>query len=132
MMSLTRRLGCGLGAHAFRGVRTPAATYANALMRACSTAAKPPNSDASVDKVGTEADAQATAMGGLGSQGGLVLKPEEEENLPPLAFEPGVAGAAQKGVSAIVIAFGAAALGACAWGASQALFPSANRCTPPP
>ena len=56
---------------------------------------------------------------------GLVLD-DDEENLPPLQFEPGVAGAAQKGVSAIVIAFGAAAFGACAWGISGALFPAAT------
>ena len=56
---------------------------------------------------------------------GLVLE-DDEENLPPLQFEPGVAGAAQKGVSAIVIAFGAVAFGACAWGISAALFPSAT------
>lgn len=56
----------------------------------------------------------------------LVLQ-NEEESLPPLAFEPGIVGVAQKGVSAVVIAFGLAALGACMWGASQALFPSATR-----
>ena len=56
---------------------------------------------------------------------GLVMD-DDEENLPPLQFEPGVAGAAQKGVSAIVIAFGAVAFGACAWGISGALFPSAT------
>ena len=37
-----------------------------------------------------------------------------------------MAGAAQKGVSAVVIAFGAAAFGACAYGAYLALFPSAG------
>ena len=56
---------------------------------------------------------------------GLALE-DDEKDLPPLAFEPGVAGAAQKGVSAIVIVFGAAAFGACAWGISTALFPSAS------
>jgi import inner membrane translocase subunit TIM21 len=56
----------------------------------------------------------------------LTLQDHEGENLPPLAFEPGIAGAAQKGVSAIVIAFGAAAFGACMYGISLALFPSAS------
>jgi len=45
---------------------------------------------------------------------------------PPLQFEPGIAGAAQKGVSAIVIAFGAAAFGAIIWGVKIALFPGAS------
>ncbi len=66
------------------------------------------------------------AAGGQASGGGLAIQDHEGENLPPLAFEPGVAGAAQKGVSAVVIAFGAAAFGACAWGISLALFPSAS------
>ena len=56
----------------------------------------------------------------------LTLQDHEGDNLPPLAFEPGIAGAAQKGVSAIVIVFGAAAFGACAYGISLALFPSAT------
>ena len=54
------------------------------------------------------------------------LREMDDENLPPLEWEPGVAGAAQKGVSAVVIAFGAAAFGACAYGAYLALFPSAG------
>jgi len=119
-------------------------------LRACSTASKsgtgtperPPPSDeqpAATTSNKTDATSSAAApppppepevfpsTGPMSSQGrGLVLQPEEEENLPPLAFEPGVVGAAQKGVSAVVIAFGAAALGACVWGASQALFPSAT------
>lgn len=56
----------------------------------------------------------------------ITLSDHEGDNLPPLQFEPGVAGAAQKGVSAIVIVFGAAAFGACAYGISLALFPSAT------
>eukprot|EP00965_Chrysotila_dentata_P081373 2687105-Pleurochrysis_carterae.AAC.3 len=59
--------------------------------------------------------------------GGLTVHDDEsEENLPPLAFEPGAAGVAQKGISAVIIAFGAVAFGACAWGISEALFPSAS------
>jgi hypothetical protein len=61
-----------------------------------------------------------------GRSGGLVLQEHEGENLPPLEFEPGVAGAAQKGVSAVVIAFGAAAFAGIAWGAYMALFPGAT------
>ena len=77
---------------------------------------------------GAAAASNSSSGNGLGASGsGIVLQAQEEENLPPLAFEPGVVGAAQKGVSAVVIAFGAAALGACMWGASQALFPSATR-----
>lgn len=45
---------------------------------------------------------QGTEMGGSNQRSGLVLQ-DEEENLPPLAFEPGVVGAAQKGVSASMI-----------------------------
>jgi len=55
--------------------------------------------------------------------GGYALQEHEGETLPPLEFEPGVAGVAQKGVSAVVIAFGAAAFGAIAWGTYMALFP---------
>ena len=55
-----------------------------------------------------------------------MLQDHEGENLPPLEFEPGVAGAAQKGVSAVVIAFGAAAFAGIAWGAYMALFPGAS------
>ena len=58
--------------------------------------------------------------------GGSALMEHEGENLPPLEFEPGAAGVAQKGVSAVVIAFGAAAFGAIAWGTYQALFPGAS------
>lgn len=58
--------------------------------------------------------------------GGLAVYNEDEDNLPPLKYEEGPVGAAQKGVSAIVIAFGAVAFGACAWGVSQALFPGAS------
>lgn len=60
------------------------------------------------------------------SGGGSALMEHEGENLPPLEFEPGVAGVAQKGVSAVVIAIGALAFGAIAWGTSQALFPGAS------
>ena len=66
-------------------------------------------------------DALSTSAEDGRAPGGLALQQEEE--LPPVAFEPGVVGAAQKGVSAVVIAFGAVAFGACAWGISQALFP---------
>ena len=69
------------------------------------------------------AENQGGAEGGAGQ---LTLQEHEGENLPPLQFEPGVAGAAQKGVSAVVIAFGAVAFGACTWGISLALFPSAS------
>jgi len=58
--------------------------------------------------------------------GGLAVYNEDEENLPPLKYEEGPVGAAQKGVSAIIVAFGAVAFGACVWGVSQALFPSAS------
>ena len=66
------------------------------------------------------------------TSGGVALQEEMGENLPPLEFEPGVAGAAQKGVSAVVIAFGAAAFAGIAWGAYMALFPSATstQCVP--
>lgn len=69
----------------------------------------------------------STTAGEERAPGGLAL--QDEDNLPPVAFEPGVVGAAQKGVSAIVIAFGAAAFSAIAWGVSVALFPSANSTT---
>ena len=72
------------------------------------------------DSIATTASTQERAPGGL------AVYNEDEENLPPLKFEPGVVGAAQKGVSAVVIAFGACAFGACFWGVSQALFPSAT------
>mmetsp|Transcript_36597 Transcript_36597/g.60618 ORF Transcript_36597/g.60618 Transcript_36597/m.60618 type:complete len:274 (+) Transcript_36597:85-906(+) len=74
--------------------------------------------DAQTNEVSTLSTSRERAPGGLALQ--------EEDNLPPLAFEPGVVGAAQKGISAVVIAFGAAAFGAIAWGMSQALFPSAS------
>jgi import inner membrane translocase subunit TIM21 len=82
-----------------------------------------------VEEAAATDSAMSTAPGGGGGGGqrtDLTLQDHEGENLPPLAFEPGIAGAAQKGVSAIVIAFGAVAFGAIAWGASQALFPSAG------
>ena len=53
------------------------------------------------DSIATTASTQERAPGGL------AVYNEDEENLPPLKFEPGVVGAAQKGVSAVVIAFGA-------------------------
>jgi hypothetical protein len=43
-----------------------------------------------------------------------------------MEWEPGVTGTVQKGLSAIVIAFGAAAFGVCAFGAYWALFPGAS------
>lgn len=58
--------------------------------------------------------------------GGLAVYNEDDENLPPLKFEEGAVGAAQKGGSAIIIIFGAVAFGACVWGISQALFPGAS------
>ena len=54
----------------------------------------------------------------------LTLLDHEGDNLPPLEFEPGVVGTAQKGVSLLVAVFGAAAFAACAYGLSLALFPS--------
>jgi hypothetical protein len=89
------------------------------------------NSDAGSTDAGTDPSKQPSAFEGpQGGEGegvkGLTLQDHDGENLPPLQFEPGVAGAAQKGVSAIVIAFGAAAFGACAYGISFALFPSAT------
>jgi len=116
---------------AFR--RVPSASVR--VLRACSTTVKPnPTPEPAPPKPDeARADAEAAERAAPGpterqgsGHGGLVLQSQDEENLPPLAFEPGVVGAAQKGVSAVVIAFGAAALGACAWGASQALFPSAT------
>lgn len=77
------------------------------------------------EETGHALAAQNAAEGGT-LDGALALQDHEGESLPPLAFEPGVAGAAQKGVSAIVIAFGAVAFGACAWGISLALFPGAS------
>uniref|UniRef100_A0A7S0NXL2 Mitochondrial import inner membrane translocase subunit Tim21 n=1 Tax=Calcidiscus leptoporus TaxID=127549 RepID=A0A7S0NXL2_9EUKA len=78
-------------------------------------------------KGSTETQDSAVVSAGPGKEtpGALAVQEDDEDNLPPLAFEPGVVGAAQKGVSAIVIAFGAAAFAACAWGVSEALFPSA-------
>jgi len=75
---------------------------------------------------GVAAMTSSESSGGAGSTGALALQDHEGENLPPLQFEPGVAGAAQKGMSVVVIAFGAVAFGACAWGISLALFPSAS------
>jgi hypothetical protein len=86
---------------------------------AAGTAATPPPPPLN-DELATTQEAEGS--GG----GGLAIQDHEGANLPPLAFEPGVAGAAQKGVSAIVIAFGAVAFGACAWGISLALFPGAS------
>ena len=85
----------------------------------------PPSDDA-----GNAIAASAPADGG--QSGGLALQDHEGENLPPLEFEPGVAGVAQKGMSAVVIAFGAVAFAGIAWGASVALFPGAasTQCAP--
>ena len=112
-------------------------------LRHCTVPAAGSDKPASTEETGAKADAAkaeadaakadagptglATTSSGYdsGPGKGLVLE-DDEENLPPLQFEPGVAGAAQKGVSAIVIAFGAVAFGACAWGISAALFPSAT------
>ena len=91
------------------------------------TSAKAAKAEANAAKADAGTTGLATTSSGYdsGPGKGLVLE-DDEENLPPLQFEPGVAGAAQKGVSAIVIAFGAVAFGACAWGISAALFPSAT------
>lgn len=98
----------------------PPATAANdKAAEAAGTAATPPPPPLN-DELATTQEAEGS--GG----GGLAIQDHEGANLPPLAFEPGVAGAAQKGVSAIVIAFGAVAFGACAWGISLALFPGAS------
>ena len=92
---------------------------------AAATSPPPPPDDA-----GFALAASTPADGG--QSGGLALQDHEGENLPPLEFEPGVAGVAQKGVSAIVIAFGAVAFAGIAWGASVALFPGATstQCVP--
>ena len=71
-------------------------------------------------------DALSAAAGPERKPGELSVATDGEENLPPLAFEPGVVGAAQKGVSAVVIIAGGIAFAGCVWGISQALFPSAN------
>uniref|UniRef100_A0A7S0PZ63 Mitochondrial import inner membrane translocase subunit Tim21 n=1 Tax=Coccolithus braarudii TaxID=221442 RepID=A0A7S0PZ63_9EUKA len=86
-------------------------------------AAKPASDSAAADAY-SQGGAVVSSGPGERAPGGLAVQEDDEDNLPPLAFEPGVAGAAQKGVSAVVIAFGAAAFGACAWGISEALFPS--------
>jgi len=113
--------------------RLPLLAARSAAHRSTTGAAKnssdPPPASGEAPRAGAPPpppDGRADAPAGSEAQRGLMLQSHEEDNLPPLAFEPGVAGAAQKGISAIVIAFGAAALGACAWGASQALFPSAT------
>ena len=100
--------------------------------KAAGGSAEPPKTEGdAAAAAASPAPSDEQAGGGAGGAGGgdrsdLTLQEHEGENLPPLAFEPGVAGAAQKGVSAIVIAFGAAALGAIGWGASEAFFPSAS------
>lgn len=59
-----------------------------------------------------------------GGRSALTLSDDDEEPAPPpMEWEPGVTGTVQKGLSAVVIAFGAAAFGVCALGAYWALFP---------
>ena len=87
---------------------------------------KPNEAAASADADAADAGAALEVSREGIAGGGHALMEHEGENLPPLEFEPGAAGVAQKGVSAIVIAFGAAALGAIAWGTYIALFPGAS------
>ncbi|KAJ1634075.1 hypothetical protein T492DRAFT_976295 [Pavlovales sp. CCMP2436] len=56
----------------------------------------------------------------------LSLSDEEDDAPPPMEWEPGMAGTVQKGLSAVLIAFGAAAFGVCAFGAYWALFPGTS------
>ena len=143
--SLLRTRCCPLLARAAVMRASPAALVARPpalLLRHCTTppgqaaAGKAAAPDEEAPKAEAEAakPAEPTAAEGAGLMNtgadsgpgkGLALD-DDDENLPPLAFEPGVAGAAQKGVSAVVIVFGAIAFGACAWGISTALFPSAT------
>ena len=88
--------------------------------RSLCAAKEPPKADEAA------ASSEPTSITTSGTTETGALREMDDENLPPLEWEPGVAGAAQKGVSAVVIAFGAAAFGACAYGAYLALFPSAG------
>ena len=115
-LGLVRRLSSKPTPPADENAATAAATTATAP----ADTSPPPPSDADDGALAKTAEPDK-APGGL-----QIVNDDDEENLPPMQFEPGVAGAAQKGMSAIVIAFGAAAFGAIAWGASQALFPSAS------
>ena len=90
--------------------------------RSLCAAKEPPKAD---DAAASSAEGP-TSITTSGTTETGALREMDDENLPPLEWEPGVAGAAQKGVSAVVIAFGAAAFGACAYGAYLALFPSAG------
>lgn len=143
--SLFRTRCCPLLARAALVRTSPSALVARppALLRHCTTtpgqaaagkAAATPDDEASKAEAEAAKPVEPAAAEGAGLMNtgadsgpgkGLALD-DDDANLPPLAFEPGVAGAAQKGVSAIVIVFGAAAFGACAWGIGSALFPSAT------
>ena len=104
-------------------LRAPLRSPLRAAPRRSLCAAKePPKAD---DAAASSAEGP-TSITTSGTTETGALREMDDENLPPLEWEPGVAGAAQKGVSAVVIAFGAAAFGACAYGAYLALFPSAG------
>ena len=104
-------------------LRSPLRSPLRAAPRRSLCAAKePPKAD---DAAASSAEGP-TSITTSGTTETGALREMDDENLPPLEWEPGVAGAAQKGVSAVVIAFGAAAFGACAYGAYLALFPSAG------
>ncbi|KAL3932879.1 MAG: hypothetical protein SGPRY_000528, partial [Prymnesium sp.] len=64
------------------------------------TSTHDPSSGAARGETAAATNAAGFSPGGSDGRSGLVLQEQEEDNLPPLAFEPGVAGAAQKGVSA--------------------------------
>ncbi|KAG8463978.1 hypothetical protein KFE25_000146 [Diacronema lutheri] len=104
-----------------------------------SAAAHPPASEkphaaplagaASAAAAGAAAAGAGSPPGGAGAppsdgnRSALTLSEEEDGAPPPMEWEPGVAGTVQKGLSAVIIAFGAAAFGVCALGAYWALFP---------
>lgn len=97
----------------------PAGTDAKAATSATPT---PPANAAAASAAGLPPAGSAGAPPD-GGRSALTISDEEESAPPPMEWEPGVAGTVQKGFSAIIIAFGAAAFGACALGAYWALFP---------
>lgn len=86
--------------------------------------AQPPKEPASAKEEPSSAAQAAPLSGSAGSPdakgSSLVMSEEDEGAPPPMEWEPGVTGTVQKGLSAIVIAFGAVAFGVCAAGAYMA------------
>lgn len=113
-----------LWAHCHRHLSSPRSAGEDAMEKGSSQGGSPRDSPAGPKSDEASSRVASSSASASASRSAITITEDEDAAPPPMEWEPGVAGTVQKGLSAVVIAFGAAAFGICAFGAYLAFFPS--------